>query len=486
MKLSEKLAALEEEDRKTQAATAKVHRARPDAKSRRKGTASSWDASKRKVRELVLAEVAPKMGNLAEDGLITEVKSALDRIVQREDVKVSPIERRKFVEEVFRDTLGYGPLDPLLADESITEVMCNNYDDIWVEREGRIEHTDASFTDEAQYRAVIEKIVSAVGRRIDESSPMVDARLPDGSRVNAIVPPLAIHGAVLTIRKFAADPFTVKDLINFGTFTLDLAVVLEACVRAKMNVLVSGGTGTGKTTNLNVLSSFIPDGERIITIEDAAELQLQQPHIINLEARPPNAEGSGEVRIRDLVRNALRMRPDRIIVGEVRGPEALDMLQAMNTGHEGSMTTVHSSGPRDALSRLQTMVLMSGYDLPVRAIREQIASALHLIMHLDRMPDGRRVVTSLTELQGMEGETILLQEVFRYRMTPARDGRPSGELVPTGLRPKFLDKLHEQGIDVPAKVFNAHAGPAPAGERRPVRQARVPSARELARPEKAK
>jgi pilus assembly protein CpaF len=488
VKLSEKLAALEEEERKSATSTTKV-RARSDGKATRRKSASAtgWASSKRKVRELVLAEVAPKMGGLSDAELMKEVRGALDRIVQREDVKVSPMERRKFVEEVFRDTLGYGPLDPLLADEAITEVMCNNYDDIWVERDGRIEHTGASFTDEVQYRAVIEKIVSAVGRRIDESAPMVDARLPDGSRVNAIVPPLAIHGPVLTIRKFAADPYTVKDLINFGTFTLDLATVLEACVRAKMNVLVSGGTGTGKTTNLNVLSSFIPDGERVITIEDAAELQLQQPHVINLEARPPNAEGSGEVRIRDLVRNALRMRPDRIIVGEVRGAEALDMLQAMNTGHEGSMTTVHCNGPRDALSRLETMVLMAGFDLPVRAIREQVASALHLIMHLDRMPDGRRVVTSLTELQGMEGDTILLQEVFHYRNTPSRDGRPAGELAATGLRPKFVDKLNELGIELPAKVFHAHRSAA-QGDGRPksTRQVRVPSARELATAERAK
>ena len=487
MKLSEKLAALEEQERKTTASTSKV-RVRADGKGRRKSApATGWATSKRKVRELVLAEVAPKMGGMSEVELMREVRGALDRAVQREDVKVSPMERRKFVEEVFRDTLGYGPLDPLLADESITEVMCNNYDDIWVEREGRIEHTGASFTDEVQYRAVIEKIVSAVGRRIDESAPMVDARLPDGSRVNAIVPPLAIHGPVLTIRKFAADPYTVKDLINFGTFTLDLATVLEACVRAKMNVLISGGTGTGKTTNLNVLSSFIPDGERVITIEDAAELQLQQPHVINLEARPPNAEGSGEVRIRDLVRNALRMRPDRIIVGEVRGGEALDMLQAMNTGHEGSMTTVHCNSPRDALSRMETMVLMAGFDLPVRAIREQIASALHLIIHLDRMPDGRRVVTSLTELQGMEGDTILLQEVFHYRNVPSRDGRPAGELAATGLRPKFVDKLNELGIEVPAKVFHSHRAAAQSdGRPKSTRQVRVPSARELATVERAK
>ncbi|HEV3354108.1 MAG TPA: CpaF family protein [Acidimicrobiales bacterium] len=490
MKLSEKLAALEEQERK-ETSTTKV-RPRSDSKGTRRAKSPSttgWATSKRKVRELVLAEVAPKMSGLNDVELMKEVRSALDRIVQREDVKVSPVERRKFVEEVFRDTLGYGPLDPLLADDAVTEVMCNNFDDIWVERDGKIEHTGAAFTDEVQYRAVIEKIVSGVGRRIDESAPMVDARLPDGSRVNAIVPPLAIHGPVLTIRKFAADPYTVKDLINFGTFTLDLATVLEACVRAKMNVLVSGGTGTGKTTNLNVLSSFIPDGERVITIEDAAELQLQQPHVINLEARPPNAEGSGEVRIRDLVRNALRMRPDRILVGEVRGGEALDMLQAMNTGHEGSMTTVHCNGPRDALSRLETMVLMAGYDLPVRAIREQIASALHLIMHLDRMPDGRRVVTSLTELQGMEGDTILLQEVFKYRNTSSRDGRPSGELAATGLRPKFVDKLNEAGIELPAKVFHAHrAAAAGDGDGRPksTRQVRVPSARELATAERAK
>ncbi len=297
---------------------------------------------------------------------------------------------------------------------------------------------------------------------------------------------------MLTIRKFAADPYQVKDLINFGTFTLDLATVMEACVRGKLSVLVSGGTGTGKTTNLNVLSSFIPDGERIVTIEDAAELQLQQPHVVSLEARPPNSEGAGEVRIRDLVRNALRMRPDRILVGEVRGGEALDMLQAMNTGHEGSMTTVHSNSPRDSLSRLETMVLMAGYDLPVRAIREQICAAIDLIMHLDRMPDGRRVVTSVTELQGMEGDTILLQDIFKYRMAPRQIGEEappgaSGELVATGLRPKFLDKLKENGVDVPAKAFrSAPPPPAPTRANGRGRSARVPEMATLARPERAR
>ncbi len=499
MKLSDKLAALEEQEngspsgRPQPPGTANRSPAsRPSATSAgaaraRQNSTASWQASKRKVRELVLSEVAPKATGLSETALAAEVKSALDKIIQREDVKVSPRERRSFVQEMISDTLGYGPLDPLLNDVSITEIMCNKYDDVWVERDGKLVRTNSTFTDDQQYRHVIEKIVAGVGRRIDESSPMVDARLPDGSRVNAILPPLAIHGPILTIRKFAADPYTVKDLINFGTFTLDLSVVMEACVRGKLNVLVSGGTGTGKTTNLNVLSSFIPEGERIVTIEDAAELQLQQSHVLSLESRPPNAEGAGEVRIRDLVRNALRMRPDRIIVGEVRGAEALDMLSAMNTGHEGSMTTVHSNGPRDALSRLETMTLMAGYELPIKAIREQINSALNVIMHLDRMPDGRRVVTSVTELQGMEGETILLQDIFKYKQYPrGENGRTTGELVATGLRPKFLDKLAEQGIEVPAKAFRAPSTAPPPTTSRLRGTTRVPSIAQLATAERAR
>jgi pilus assembly protein CpaF len=512
--LSDKLAALEDEERTAakRVSNPVVDKARrrvrgPETDNAKRNATSSWAASKRKVRELVLAEVAPKVSGLTAEGLNTEVKSALDGILQREDVKVSPRERRAFLQEMIQDTLGYGPLDPMLADVDVTEIMCNSFDDIWVERSGKLHHTGASFTDDDQYRHVIDKIVAAVGRRVDESSPMVDARLPDGSRVNAVIPPLAIHGPILTIRKFAADPYQVKDLINFGTFTLDLATVMEACVRGKLSILVSGGTGTGKTTNLNVLSSFIPDGERIVTIEDAAELQLQQPHILSLEARPPNAEGAGEVRIRDLVRNSLRMRPDRIIVGEVRGPEALDMLQAMNTGHEGSMTTVHCNSPRDGLSRLETMVLMAGYDLPVRAIREQITSAINLIMHLDRLPDGRRVVTSVTEIQGMEGDTILLQDIFKFKMRPklvsppGLDGaegeeavangngasRYDGELVATGLRPKFLDKLAEEGIEVPAKVFRVHGPPQPprSQNRGPSRR-KMPAMSTLAQPERAR
>jgi pilus assembly protein CpaF len=492
MKLSEKLAALEQEESR-EAAEAPVPAApTPGVAKRTRSTArskgpSTWDATKKKVRELVLEEVAPRMQGLSAEELAVEVKSALDQILQREDVEVTPLERRRFVQEMMSDTLGYGPLDPLLADDSITEVMCNAHDDIWIERNGLIERTDLSFTDDTQYRAVIDKIVGAVGRRVDEASPMVDARLPDGSRVNAIIPPLALHGSVLTIRKFSKDPYTAKDLINFGTWTVDLVTVMEACVRGKLNILVSGGTGTGKTTNLNVLSAFIPDGERIITIEDSAELQLQQPHIINLETRPASAEGTGQVSIRDLVKNALRMRPDRIIVGECRAAEALDMLQAMNTGHEGSMTTVHANTPRDAISRLETMVLMAGYELPVRAIREQIASAIDLILQVSRMPDGRRVITAVTEVQGLEGDTILLQDIFKYRQVPGAAGKAAGELVATGLRPKFLDKLTEGGVEVPASSFKAPVGAAPGRSSSTStrgRKVRVPSAREVADREK--
>ncbi len=437
----------------------------------------AWTATKRKVRTLVLDEVAPKMAGLSPDALQAEVRTALDKILQREDVSVSPIERRVFVNEMISDTLGYGPLDPMLRDESVTEIMCNAFDDIWIERDGRLVEADVAFTDDDHYRKVIERIVSAVGRRVDESSPMVDARLPDGSRVNAIIPPLALHGAVLTIRKFAADPLTAMDLVDKGTYTLDLVTLMEACVRGRLNVLVSGGTGTGKTTNLNVMSSFIPDGERVITIEDSAELQLQQRHVVNLESRPPNAEGRGEVLIRDLVRNALRMRPDRIIVGECRAAEALDMLQAMNTGHEGSMTTVHANTPRDALSRLETMVLMAGFDLPMRAIREQIAAAIDVVIQVDRLPDGRRVVTSLAEVQGLEGDVILLQDIFVFRTDGPND---PGRLVPSGLRPSFLDRIRERGVVVPASVFRPPPPPQ-LDTTRPARgSVRVPDASVLA------
>jgi pilus assembly protein CpaF len=474
MRLSDKLAALEAEERaqqkhqETPAAPSKAGPQKPSRIPQRPERAprapNKWSDAKRKVRDLVLAEIGPKLSGpkaLTGAALEKEVKSCLDRILRREEVRISPMERHRFLAEVMSDTLGYGPLDAPLADPTITEIMCNGHEEIFIEREGLLELTDLSFADEDQFRQVIDKIVSAVGRRVDESSPMVDARLPNGSRVNAIIPPLALRGPVLTIRKFAEDPFTAKDLVNFGTFSLDFVHVLEAAVRGKLNVLISGGTGTGKTTLLNVLSSFIPERERILTIEDAAELQLQQPHVVSLESRPANAEGRGEVRIRDLVRNALRMRPDRIVVGEVRGAEALDMLQAMNTGHEGSLTTVHANSPRDALSRLETMVLMAGFELPVRAIREQIASAINVIVQLERQNDGSRKVTSVQEIQGMEGDVILLQEVFKFHPHVSRDGRQIGELEPTGLRPKFAEKLVLNGIELPAKVFQ-RSGRAPS------------------------
>ncbi len=473
MKLSEKLAALEAEERAQKGSEEKSGNggARRGVRSERRAGAdrrstSTWTDTKRKVRDLVLTDLAPKLAGpkaLSGPALAKEVKTTVDRVLRREDMKISPIERQKFVDEVMSDTLGYGPLDSPLSDPTITEIMCNSYDDIWIEREGLVEQSDLSFADEEQYHQVIQKIVTGVGRRVDESSPMVDARLPDGSRVNAIVPPLALRGAVLTIRKFSDTPYTAKDLVNFGTFSIDFVHLMDACVRGKLNILVSGGTGTGKTTLLNVLSSFIPERERILTIEDAAELKLQQIHVVSLEARPANAEGKGEVRIRELVRNALRMRPDRIVVGEVRGAEALDMLQAMNTGHEGSLTTVHANTPRDALSRLETMVLMAGFDLPVRAIREQVASALNVIVQLERQTDGSRKVTSVQEIQGLEGDTILLQEIFRFRPQITSEGRQVGQLESTGLRPKFLDKLKAHGVEIPAKILQA--SPAVRAER---------------------
>ncbi len=419
------------------------------------GPDDEWTATKRAVRAMVLEEVAPIASDLGPDDLNAAVRSALDLILQREDVTVSPMERRAFVNEMIADTLGYGPLDPLLQDDSVTEIMCNGFDEVWVERSGRIEEAGVSFADDDQYRKVIERIVLAVGRRVDESSPMVDA----------VIPPLAIHGPVLTIRKFAADPLTAMDLVASGTYTSDLVTVLDACVHGRMNILVSGGTGTGKTTNLNVMSSFVPASERIITIEDAAELQLQQRHVVSLEARPSNAEGQGEVVIRDLVRNALRMRPDRIIVGECRAAEALDMLQAMNTGHEGSMTTVHANSPRDAMSRLEMMVLMAGFDLPTRVVREQITAAIDIVVQCERLPNGRRVVTSLSEITGLEGDAIVMQEVFRFESTGPDD---VGHLNATGLRPAFADRLAAKGFPVPASVFRAPPAPVTAATRRPV------------------
>ncbi|MCU6481523.1 CpaF family protein [Arthrobacter sp. A2-55] len=395
--------------------------------------------------------------NLSEEDLRKTAREELSQVIDEEQVPLTPEERRRLIREIGDDVLGYGPLQRFLDDDTVTEIMVNNPNQIYIERGGQIILADARFATETHLRRVIERIVSKVGRRIDESSPMVDARLEDGSRVNAIIPPLAVSGPSLTIRKFSRVPLTVQNLADFGTLTPDMAILLDACVRARLNILVTGGTGTGKTTLLNVLSGFLPPEDRIVTIEDAVELQLQQQHVVRLESRPANIEGRGEVSIRDLLRNSLRMRPDRIVVGEVRGGEALDMLQAMNTGHDGSLSTVHANSPRDAVSRLETLVLMAGMDLPLRAVREQIASAVNVIVHLTRLRDGTRRVTHITEVQGMEGDIVTLQDafVFDYSAGVDSNGRFLGRPIPTGIRPRFVDHFAEVGIKVPAHIFGS-------------------------------
>ena len=418
---------------------------------------------KRTVHQSLLEALGPKLYDvtMTQGELEAQVRATLQEVLATQDTPLTTADRTKIAQEVADDILGYGPLEPYLRDQEVTEVMANGAFNLYVERSGRIESVDGSFVDEAHLRRTIDKIVARVGRRVDEASPMVDARLPDGSRVNAVVPPLALDGSLLTIRKFATDPFDIEDLISFGTLTEPVAVFLEACVAGRLNVLVSGGTGTGKTTLLNVLSSFIPEDERIITIEDSAELQLHQQHVLRLESRPSNIEGRGEITIRDLVRNSLRMRPDRIVVGEIRDAAALDMLQAMNTGHDGSLCTVHSNTPRDALARVETMVLMAGVDLPVRAIREQAASALDLVVHLMRFKDGTRRVIQVSEVVGMEGDTITMQDLFKFHREGAaydEQGRSTGTLMSMGLRPKFLDKLADHGINVDVSLFRNERG----------------------------
>ena len=415
---------------------------------------------KTRVHHACIAKLGPQLFTTeTTEDLHEQVHRAVTEQLTLDRTPLTREERRRVVRELTDDILGYGPLEPLLRDDDITEVMCNSWDQIFIERAGKIERTSTSFADNAHLLRIIDKIVSQVGRRVDEASPMVDARLPDGSRVNAIIPPLSLKGPTLTIRKFSRDPYTMDDLIAFGSLTPQAAQFIAACVKGKLNVLISGGTGTGKTTTLNAVSAFIPGDERIVTIEDAAELQLQQAHVITLESRPPNIEGQGEVRIRELVRNALRMRPDRIIVGEVRGAETLDMLQAMNTGHEGSLTTIHANSPRDALSRLETLVLTAGVDLPLRAIREQISSAFDLLVQISRLVDGSRRVTNITEVLRMEADVITLQDVFVAK-PPDEEALAGGTatrlmspLTCSGLKPHFLEKMAASGVTLPAAFF---------------------------------
>jgi pilus assembly protein CpaF len=411
------------------------------------------------VHHACIAKLGPELSNDNAEDLNDAVYRAVTEELAITDTPLTREERRELVRQLTDDILGYGPLERYLADDTVTEVMVNGCENVYVERSGKIERTNSRFVDDRHLMRIIDKIVSQVGRRVDEASPMVDARLPDGSRVNAIIPPLALSGPTLTIRKFSRDPYTVNDLIAFSTLSPRAAQFLGACVKGKMNILIAGGTGTGKTTMLNAVSSFIPIDERIVTIEDAAELQLQQKHVITLESRPPNIEGVGEVKIRELVRNALRMRPDRIIVGEVRGAETLDMLQAMNTGHEGSMTTIHANSPRDALSRLETLVLTAGVELPHRAIREQIASAFDVLVQIVRLVDGTRRVSCISEVVGMESDVVTLQDLF-LAAAPSEDdaARAKRLLTPlraTGLKPHFLEKLTANNVILPADFFSS-------------------------------
>lgn len=429
---------------------------RPGSSSAGANRQDSFSDLKLRVQNRLIAELDPRMDLSNAEEVRRTVEETFTSVLDSEGLVLTRVERSRLFEAIAAEILGFGPIEPLLNDDSVSEVMVNGPRQVYVERNGRLEMTDVTFQDDDHVMRVIDRIVSPLGRRIDESSPMVDARLPDGSRINAIIPPISLVGPVLTIRKFAKDPLTTEDLVRFGTMSPEMVVFLDACVRARLNVVVSGGTGSGKTTTLNLLSSFIPDDERIVTIENAAELQLRQDHVVTLESRPPNIEGRGEVSIRDLVINSLRMRPERVVVGECRGGEALDMLQAMNTGHDGSMTTAHSNGPRDTLSRLETMVLMAGAELPVRAIREQIASAVDLIVHQSRMKDGSRKITAVTEVQGMEGDVIVLQDIFSYEQTGIENGKIVGRLKPTGIRPKFVNRFEQHGIFLPPTVFGVH------------------------------
>jgi pilus assembly protein CpaF len=415
--------------------------------------AGSYFDLKTRVQNKLLAEIDPSMDVSRTEEIRRTIQNLFEQILAEENIVLSRPERARLFEQIAAEILGLGPLQALLEDDTITEIMVNGPKNLYIERKGKLHRVPVTFESNEHVMRIIDRIVAPLGRRIDESSPYVDARLHDGSRVNAVIPPISLVGPVLTIRKFSKNPITVDQMIQFGSLTDEAVQFLKACVEARLNILISGGTGSGKTTLLNVLSGFIPGDERIITIENAAELQLRQEHVVTLESRPPNIEGRGEITIRDLVINSLRMRPERIIVGECRGGETLDMLQAMNTGHDGSMTTAHANSPRDALARVETMCLMAGMDLPVRAIREQMASAIDLICQQERMRDGTRKVTSITEVSGMEGEVITMTDIFIFEQTGTENGRIVGRLRPTGLRPKFMDKIEAAGIHLPPSIF---------------------------------
>ena len=415
--------------------------------------AGSYFDLKVRVQNKLLSEIDPSMDITRTEDVRRTIQELFEQILGEENIVLSRPERARLFEQIAAEILGFGPLQPLLEDDTISEIMVNGPKNVYIERKGRLHRVPVTFESNDHVMRIIDRIVAPLGRRIDESSPYVDARLPDGSRVNAVIPPISLVGPTLTIRKFSKNPITVDQLIQFGSISAEAVQFLKACVEARLNILISGGTGSGKTTLLNVMSSFIPDDERIITIENAAELQLRQEHVVTLESRPPNIEGRGEITIRDLVINSLRMRPERIIVGECRGGETLDMLQAMNTGHDGSMTTAHANTPRDALSRVETMCLMAGMDLPVRAIREQMASAVDVICQQERMRDGTRKVTTITEVSGMEGDVITMTDIFVFEHTGTENGKIVGRLRPTGLRPKFMDKIETAGINLPPSIF---------------------------------
>jgi pilus assembly protein CpaF len=415
--------------------------------------AGSYFDLKTRVQNKLLAEIDPSMDATKTDEVRRTIQDLFEQILAEENIVLSRPERARLFEQIAAEILGLGPLQTLLEDDTITEIMVNGPKNIYIERKGKLHRVPITFESNEHVMRIIDRIVAPLGRRIDESSPYVDARLQDGSRVNAVIPPISLIGPVLTIRKFSKNPITIDQMIQFGTLTTEAVQFLKACVEARLNIVISGGTGSGKTTLLNVLSGFIPDDERILTIENAAELQLRQEHVVTLESRPPNIEGRGEVSIRDLVMNALRMRPERIIVGECRGGETLDMLQAMNTGHDGSMTTAHANTPRDAIARIETMCLMAGMDLPVRAIREQIAGAVDVICQQARMRDGSRKVTTITEISGMEGDVITMTDIFVFEQTGTENGRIVGRTRPTGLRPKFMDKIEAAGIHLPPSIF---------------------------------